>query len=197
MAARTVRVVARTAVSDVRGISGSRRRHDQSESFCIAQATSCRRVSLRAVVLVSVAAVSLSNLFLAACGQSTVSSPALTPAAAAKAYYHFIAQHQLAAAASYVAPGARGGITSENGNYRTLTHIKIAAVRNVSATLLPYLTGISLSDYRAFAQAAVSYYATYDHVIDASNGHATAFVYLGDDRDKAIGWQILSVGSGP
>lgn len=194
--ARVVRIVARLPVTTTEELATTEEGLMGGSSSAMRSLSTLRRTTRRAIVSASIAGVLLSSL-LAACSENTAPPPASTPAAAAKAYYRSIAQHRLDAAAGYVAPGARGSTTSENENYRTLTRMRISAAKNISVTLLPDLVGISISHYRAFAQVAVSYYATYDHIIDADNGHRVDFLYLGNTRDKTIGWQILGVGSGP
>jgi hypothetical protein len=133
---------------------------------------------------------------LAGCGSDIPPADPSTPSAAVIGYYRAIEHHQLDKAASYVAAPARNSVTSENGNIITLTQLRVTAGKVMPTSLLPALP-VATSDYSSFAQVGASFKVSLHQVIDSPNGPQTWFVYLGKSTDKHIGWQILSVGSGP
>jgi hypothetical protein len=113
-----------------------------------------------------------------------------------KAYYDALAHHEFNVAATYAAPAVRQAITSENSNLLTLSRLKINATETMG-TSQPGLPGnVPTSGYSAFAQVTVSYNATFRRIIDARSGPQIQFLYLGQAA-RNIGWQIVSIGSGP
>jgi hypothetical protein len=150
----------------------------------------------RARIAAKASSALLFGALLAGCGGDIPPADPSAPSAAVTGYYRAIEHHQLGKAASYVAAPARNSVTSENGNIVTLTQLRVTAGKLVPTSLLPALP-VATSDYSSFAQVVASFKVRLHKVIDSPNGPQTWFAYLGKSKDKRIGWQILSVGSGP
>jgi hypothetical protein len=138
----------------------------------------------------------LIGTLLTACGSGTPAADPSTPTVAVTDYYRALEHHQLTQAASYVASAAQGSITSENANFLAITHLRVAPAKPMSLSLISP-QAVPAADYSSFAQVVAYFDATLHQVIDTPNGPQAQFLYLGKNRNKEIGWQILSIGSGP
>jgi hypothetical protein len=153
--------------------------------------TSRSRLAAACAVLAS-----LLGSLLAGCGNDVRPADPPTPAAAVTNYYRALQYHHLSQAASYVAPPARGSVTSENGNFLAITRLRVTPAKIMPLSLMGQLP-VSASGYSSFVQVVAYFDATLRQIIDTPNGPQAWFLYLGKSRNKSIGWQILSVGSGP
>jgi hypothetical protein len=140
--------------------------------------------------------VPLLGSLLAACGNHIPPADPSTPTAAVTDYYRAVEHHQLTQAASYVAPAAQRSVTSENGNFLAITDLRVTPAKAVPLSLIGPLP-VPASGYSSLVQVVAYFNATLHQVIDTPNGPQAWFLYLGKNRNKDIGWQILSIGSGP
>lgn len=138
----------------------------------------------------------LLGTLLTACSSGIPSADPSTPTVAVTDYYRALEHHQLTQAASYVATAAQSSVTSENGNFLAITHLRVMPAKPMPLSLVGPLP-LPVSSYSSFVQVVAYFDATLRQVIDTPNGPQAQFLYLGKNRNKRIGWQIVSSGSGP
>lgn len=110
------------------------------------------------------------------------------------AYYSRLGRHDIAGAAALLEPHLRQEYLHAGADGDFENTVSIRNLRDLKAIVAPSTPGLP-AGYRDITQVFLSYDAVYDHVVAASNGPNSRFVYVG--RNAEGQWRILEIGTGP
>lgn len=143
-----------------------------------------------AVALVSIFATGCAPLNAPSNAKPLQNSNALSAKQVAQDYYQSIEQHDVSAAAQFLAPDLaslyRSSPDSDFHNVQSLSNVTVSNPNNIRLD----------SKYKYEVQVTANYTAQYKQEVTEPNGGQTRFIYLGRNSQQAQ-WLIISIGTGP
>ena len=110
------------------------------------------------------------------------------------AYYGRLGRHDIAGAAALLEPHLRQEYLHAGADGDFENTVSIRKIRDLKATVAPSTPGLP-AGYRDITQVFLSYDVAFRHVVAASNGPNSRFVYVGRNAEGQR--RILEIGTGP